>query len=152
MDTTPGDPNYVDDNEVLLRRVPARHIEREHETNAWKRQPDGSLRIKPQAFDDSPDGSAMTTWCASEVTIEDLLSDAGDEADFCAIVSITAAKAREIGQVPLRDDPTEHGHVGVSGPKTKTDQKKFLKILKVEREPKKSLPPPDPQAVPQETA
>jgi hypothetical protein len=136
----PGDPQNLGDEVRLLRRVPLRHIERDRETNTWKRLADGTLRIKPQAFDDSSDGSAMTTWIATDVTVEDLLTDAGDEADFCAIVSFTAGEARSIGQIPRHDDPDQPAHIGIVGLKNKTEQKKFLAFIKVDHEPNK--PPP----------
>ncbi len=140
MSEDPDDPQNLGDGVRLLRRVPARHIERDYETNSWKRLADGTLRIKPQAFDDSSDGSAMTSWVATDVTIEELLTDAGEEADYCAIVSFTCGQARSIGQLPKRDDSDELAHVGIHGPKTKTEQKKFLTIIRVDHEPNK--PPP----------
>lgn len=111
------DDQSISDDAVLLRRIPP-----------WHFPPNRNVAERPSsaAFEDSPDGSAMSVDLEQLVEEHDLDPLTGYEA--FGLVAFTAGEARQLGlevfRWPLEDNPA---HCGVAGTKTRGTRKQLAR-------------------------
>ncbi|MBI3696222.1 MAG: hypothetical protein HY238_15470 [Acidobacteria bacterium] len=118
VDTLRDDPTIPDQAE-LWRRIPPWHLVKDENL--------GRIRPSSAAFDNHPDGSAMSVLLGNEMTA----AGCGPEAALAgherfALAAITAHLARSCGQGIARDPlPDAPAHAVVFGEKTRLIRKKL---------------------------